>query len=186
MWQLLGSVPKQTVFLKIQLNWLQFTNYNTCVVVLVYNKIQFYTMVLCSPLVKTVKSILSWFVMITMPKQSAKYIFDPLSGGTCYIYCMSVHPGRGIPPLWLFLRFPPSFFTPLFKVFFSHYGKFFITRIEGLKTQDVIHCTDCKAHWGNVIVILGCIDQIDLIWFDLALCKNEIKHQTMRTGYTIW
>ena len=27
------------------------------------------------------------------------------------IYCMSVRPGRGIPPLWLFLRFLPLFFT---------------------------------------------------------------------------
>ena len=31
---------------------------------------------------------------------------------TYNLYCMSAHPGRGIPPLWLFLRFPPSFFVP--------------------------------------------------------------------------
>lgn len=26
-----------------------------------------------------------------------------------------LHPGTGIPPLWLFLRFPPSFFSPVLK-----------------------------------------------------------------------
>ena len=39
-----------------------------------------------------------------------------------------------------------------------------LTRIEGLRTEDVVHFTDCKAHWGNVIVILGYINKIDLIW----------------------
>ena len=36
------------------------------------------------------------------------------------IYCMSVRPGRGIPPLWLFLRFLPFlFFFPVKRFFFS-------------------------------------------------------------------
>ena len=42
--------------------------------------------------------------------------------------------------------------------------RFFLTWIEGLRTEDVVHCADCKAHWGNVIVILGYINKIDLIW----------------------
>ena len=29
---------------------------------------------------------------------------------TFEMYCLSVHPGRGIPPMWLFPRFHPSFF----------------------------------------------------------------------------
>ena len=33
--------------------------------------------------------------------------------------------------------------------------RFFLTLIEGLRKEDVVHCTDCKAHWGNVIVIWG-------------------------------
>ena len=35
---------------------------------------------------------------------------------TCDIYCMSVRPGRWIPPLWLSLRFLPVFF-PCKRVF---------------------------------------------------------------------
>ena len=27
--------------------------------------------------------------------------------------------------------------------------------LEGLRKEDVVHCTDWKAHLGNVIVILG-------------------------------
>ena len=61
---------------------------------------------------------------------------------------MSVLPGRGIPPLWLSLKFLPSPF------FFW---------MEGLRTEDV-HCTDCRAHWVNVIVMLDY--KIKLIWFD--------------------
>ena len=58
---------------------------------------------------------------------------------TCDIYCMSVCPGRGISPLWLILRFLPSIY---FWVSFQ-YGKFFLTQIEGLITDDAVHCTDC-------------------------------------------
>ena len=67
------------------------------------------------------------------------------------INCMSVHPGRGIPPLWLFLRFLPLFFFTLLK---GSFFQVFFTRIEGLRTEDVVHCTKCKAHWGNVIYIV--------------------------------
>ena len=28
-------------------------------------------------------------------------------------------------------------------------------KITGLRTEDIIHCPDCKHHWGNVIVILA-------------------------------
>ena len=47
---------------------------------------------------------------------------------TSNIYCMSVCPGRGILPLWLFLRFLPSF-LPCFSI------KFVLTRIEGPKPE---------------------------------------------------
>lgn len=30
--------------------------------------------------------------------------------------------------------------------FFSQYVKFLLTRIEGQRTEDVVHCTDCEAH----------------------------------------
>lgn len=52
---------------------------------------------------------------------------------------MSVHHGRKITPLWLYLRFLPFFF------FF--YTKFFL---GGMGTF-VIQCTDCKAHWDSVL-----------------------------------
>lgn len=43
------------------------------------------------------------------------------------------------------------------------YGTFFLTRIGRLRTVDDFHRTDCKAQWGNVIVILGNINTIHLI-----------------------
>ncbi len=55
---------------------------------------------------------------------------------TLDIYCMSVRPERGIPPLLLLLRFLP-FFVPV--------KGFFIIRVEGLRTEGVICGTDCKA-----------------------------------------
>ena len=56
-----------------------------------------------------------------------------------------------IPPLWLFLTFPPSFYFPCRKI---------LPQIKSrvLRTEDVVHCTDCKAHSGDVIV-----------WFDLNI-----------------
>ena len=132
---------------------------------------------------------------------------------TCDICCMSVCPGRGIPPLWLFLRFLPSFFYPVKRVIFFHqHGKFFLTQIQGLRTEDVVHCTDCKAHWFNVIVILGYINKFDLIyilnykmsrsahlshnyWLKRNLIKMPIWHHGMvyslahtvsSTGWWVW
>ena len=73
-------------------------------------------------------------------------------------------------------------FSPVKGFFFSHYGNFFLTCIEGPRTEDVVRCTLCEAHWGNVIVILGYkIKWIKyLIWvfflilsgFDLKSCKS--------------
>ena len=62
------------------------------------------------------------------------------------------------------------FFTLLKRSFHQH-GKFFLTRVECLRTENVVHCTDCKAHWGNVIAIFIYINKTDLIWswFDLQL-----------------
>ncbi len=40
---------------------------------------------------------------------------------------------------------------------------FFLIRVEGLQTEGVICCTDCKAPWGKLwFVILGYINKIDL------------------------
>ena len=55
-------------------------------------------------------------------------------------------------------------FTLLKVVFFFHqHVKFFPTRIVGVRAEDVVHCADCKAHGGNVILILSYINKIDLI-----------------------
>lgn len=69
---------------------------------------------------------------------------------TCDINCMSV------PPLQFIMRYP-STFSPV-KVFFFQYGKFFLTRME-----DDAHHSDCKAHGGNVILILGYIKKTDMM-----------------------
>ena len=42
--------------------------------------------------------------------------------------------------------------------------KFFLARIESLRMEDVVHCTDCEAHWGSVIEILGYINKTDSTW----------------------
>lgn len=31
-------------------------------------------------------------------------------------------------------------------------------------TEHIVYCTDCKAHYSNVIVILGYINKIDFTW----------------------
>ena len=59
------------------------------------------------------------------------------------------------------------FFYPVKRVFFFPINP----QIEGLRTEDVVHCTDCKAHWGNVIVILG---YIKTIWFDLNTHNDNL------------
>ena len=72
-------------------------------------------------------------------------------------YLVRLPPGHqcGLDVVWLFFFF-----------FFHQDVKFSITWIEGRRTEDVVHCADCKAHCGKVIVILGNINNIDLIWFD--------------------
>ena len=35
---------------------------------------------------------------------------------------------------------------------------FFLTWIEGVRTEDVARYADCKTQWGDVIVILGYIN----------------------------
>ena len=49
-------------------------------------------------------------------------------GTTRCIYCTSVRPGRGIPHMWLSLRFLPSFLVVFFTLFL------------GLKTEEVSPC----------------------------------------------
>ena len=49
------------------------------------------------------------------------------------------------------------------RICFNCQTKFFLTQIEGLRREDVVQCTECKAHWGNVIVILGYMNKNDLI-----------------------
>ena len=68
---------------------------------------------------------------------------------------------RGIPPLRLFLRFLPSFYFNVKSFFFSIRQVF---PHSNQVTEDVVRCTDCVAHWGNLIVILGYINKTDLIW----------------------
>ena len=46
--------------------------------------------------------------------------------------------------------------TPCVKIlsfFFPSTWQVLLPSIKGLRTEDVVHCKDCKAHWGDVIVI---------------------------------
>ncbi len=62
------------------------------------------------------------------------------------IYCKSVRPGRGIPPLLVLLRFLPFFFS-LLKVL---WGDILLIWFEGLRTEGAVCCIDCKAPWGKL------------------------------------
>ena len=69
---------------------------------------------------------------------------------------------------WISTTWLPRGYVQNFIVsfFFPSTWRFFLTWIEGLRTQGVFHCRDCKAHWGNVIVMLGYINKIAWIWFE--------------------
>ena len=55
----------------------------------------------------------------------------------------------------------PEVLSISFFLFFSFliHDKFFLTGIEGLRTEDVLHRADCEACLGNVIVTLGCMNK---------------------------
>lgn len=57
-----------------------------------------------------------------------------------------------------------SWCTHIFKrhlsIFFPR--EFVLIWIEGLQTEDVVHCAHCKAHRDDVTVIVGCINNIYL------------------------
>lgn len=61
------------------------------------------------------------------------------------LFCTSIPPSVTLPEVC-------SIFFSLLKGFLFQRGKFFLYRKEGLRTDCVIHCTYCKAHWGDVIV----------------------------------
>ena len=86
------------------------------------------------------------------------------------IYCISVHPGRGIPPLRLFLRFLPSFFPcslfPFFSFFSLNKTCFSSVELSVSRQRMPFTVQFVKAHWGDVIVISGCVDKSDLtLWY---------------------
>lgn len=65
--------------------------------------------------------------------------------------------------------------------------RFFLSRNNSLRTEDVIHSPDCKAHWGNVVVIWGYIDKTDLIWLSLIYLVVWNKQCMWRdTGSSGW
>ena len=48
-------------------------------------------------------------------------------------------------------------------------GKFFLSQFKGLMFKDVVHCTDCKARWGNVVIAVW----VKLIRFELTLAHQR-------------
>ena len=99
----------------------------------------------------------------------------------CNIYCMPVCPGREIPPLWLFLRFLPSFFFPLCKEFIFQHGTFFLTRSKGLKDRGCCSLyrsqsplRQCDCDFQAILVKLIC--------FPPSLClPQQVQHEENRT-----
>ena len=69
----------------------------------------------------------------------------------CTRHCTSVHPGRGIPPLPLFLRFLP-FFLPVKRVFLWLSFSLADVRVALSRTEGVVSCTDCKAPRGKFVI----------------------------------
>ena len=82
------------------------------------------------------------------------------------------------------MRFLTSVSPPWKEFCFYQYDKFFLTGIEDVRTEDVVHCRDCKAHWGNVIVFLSYI-YIQLIWFDIQW-KLPRSLNFGKTDFHIW
>ena len=66
-------------------------------------------------------------------------------------------------------------FFPRWKFFFHQHDKFFLTRIKGLRTEDVVHCTDCKAHWG----ILHFIWKGPRVWRKSGEAQNPVCHSSV-------
>ena len=62
--------------------------------------------------------------------------------------------------------------------------KSFLTQIEGLRTEDVVHCTDCKAHWGNVFVILGYINTIWCMFYCAFVSLSQWSSQLNFWSYS--
>ena len=108
------------------------------------------------------------------------------------IYCMSVHPGRGIPPLWLFLRFPPLFFLfcffyPVKRVFFpltcevfphSNRGsKYFcglaLTKWHHFRSTSILHllkCAECVSFQFGFTCFLSFLSFSDKQWHSTKVC----------------
>ena len=61
-----------------------------------------------------------------------------------------------------------------------------IERIKGIRTEDVVLCTDYKDHWGDVIRIVGYINKIDLkknvFWRQWWYCCNPKRQQHPEEG----
>ena len=107
----------------------------------------------CGVEVVRLGATLGWCLgLLSRPAGSAHFTYKLLSQiavddfvvlfCACSIYCMSVCPGRGIPPLWLF-------FPTIKSVFFLNMAGF--------------------PHCSNATLSFGYINIIDLIWFEVHL-----------------
>ena len=74
-------------------------------------------------------------------------------------HLLHVRPSWGRNPSSVALPEVYSVFFPPVKFFFCSKWYVFLTWNEGRRTEDVIHCTVCKAHSGTVIVIWGYINK---------------------------
>ena len=100
------------------------------------------------------------------PINAAKTLILIMFSFTLDIYCTSVHPGRGIPHMWLSLRFLLSFY--LLKGFFSSFS-FLLLRVKGRGCHTLLkpYETSCDL-WIWAI-------QIKFDWLiDFYLCAESV------------
>lgn len=67
--------------------------------------------------------------------------------------------------------------------FLCQYVEFFLIQMKGLWTEDVFHCTECKADCGNVIFSIKILDPLGVffvLFFPHMLSPNFIKAMTMK------
>ena len=103
-----------------------------------------------------------FFKMFT-PINAAKSLILIMFSFTCDIYCTSVRPGRGIPHMWLSLRFLLSFY--LLKGFFSSFS-LLLLRVKGRGCHTLLkpYETNCGLWiWAIQIKFDWLIDDVSVL-----------------------
>ena len=90
---------------------------------------------------------------------------------TLDIYCTSVRPGRGIPHMWLSLRFLLSFY--LLKGFFSSFS-LLLLRVKGRGCHTLLKPNETNCDWWILAIQIKCDWLID--WLHYITDNNSSIH----------